>query len=804
MIYIIAMQLGLMADELDADFFGASTTNQITANPLDNFDTDIMMLNPFFVGPDTKGIRGEGIREMTIRQVDRVLILCCLSHEGLPLCRKLFDQVVEKTVFESLSNVVTLVSTTIQLLQTETHQNQTVKVGSEFLQRFNHQNLVLNTHELVIPILNMTCADTLIYTSLYESRYDINHLLKLKALSKYFNCDSYTGIVQQRLSEITTNMRESEYWLTFDNCYLNETEEFQNREFQNRQFKYVSPKVDSVSTSTISKETIVEIFKATQNEKELYDLFNTLLLSYNLCHLVINNDKVLDIMHPIITKYAALYRYIMGYSWLTLYKEEKSANRDSRVIFDIDTANKLPFFAYCEDDLHLNPYISVLADTESLNSTLNYLGISQINGYREYGIDTLDGFKKKFNIFTSKTHNKSIFDGLETDSSGRWASFVVCGSVIPACAEKRSPLIDTVTTNDMNFDARWNRFFGEYYRECNINMMCNKQSVFSFMDEVSNLAKVINTNINATVNIEPTKVCTVTINKNCISNCFSAVNSDYIINNINTNQIKEMFYAKYVSTKIEKNVEQRNIHDSSTNSLYESFFKLCSIDDLTICVVDKIDNTIISDNDTYLSDGNNIPMLKVSEDILFNLTSPQLAHSIKLVKTDDEDYVVSISNFHLPCVRGYYDNVTVHLLPSCITALMTHINIDCSFTSDPYDTLNKYRMRGFGTILNKEEKERLAAYNVTAAPEFSEESQHILGTIDMDKKLFKPGKLIGVPDDCYRTVQHTYLDSFEELCMYYKNVTDDVDLIKYKAISINGDVVPFKRWILEAAYQEIY
>ena len=88
----------------------------------------------------------------------------------------------------------------------------------------------------------------------------------------------------------------------------------------------------------------------------------------------------------------------------------------------------------------------------------------------------------------------------------------------------------------------------------------------------------------------------------------------------------------------------------------------------------------------------------------YNITSAFINHDIEIFRNKNSDPFSLISKFHLNCVRGYYDGTTVKLLPSCVSALKTLVNMDFKYFAgkrNPYQIINKYRMRGFGTILNK-------------------------------------------------------------------------------------------------------
>jgi hypothetical protein len=67
----------------------------------------------------------------------------------------------------------------------------------------------------------------------------------------------------------------------------------------------------------------------------------------------------------------------------------------------------------------------------------------------------------------------------------------------------------------------------------------------------------------------------------------------------------------------------------------------------------------------------------------------------------------SISLFHLPIVRSYYNGTTAYINPSCIVAMMTMINIDYKYFAsvrDPIIINIKIHRRGFGVVMNENEK----------------------------------------------------------------------------------------------------
>ena len=114
-----------------------------------------------------------------------------------------------------------------------------------------------------------------------------------------------------------------------------------------------------------------------------------------------------------------------------------------------------------------------------------------------------------------------------------------------------------------------------------------------------------------------------------------------------------------------------------------------------------------------------------------------------------------ISKFHLPCVRGYYNGDNVYLLPSCVSAANTLINLDYKYFAgsiDPIDIINKYRIRGYSTILNDSEKIKFIKYVLSLdktslmynnpSLRKQKEIDGILGYFEINDKFFNPREVL--------------------------------------------------------------
>ncbi len=598
-----------------------------------------------------------------------------------------------------------------------------------------------------------------------------------------------------------------------------------------------------IGEPVLTKEKVTELFKLASSEKELYDLAHSFLVMKSHCHLVLFNKDVLEILKPSFAKFLPAYKLSFPYAFTTLYTEEcimkTNIKESDRMVCDIDTAHNLPFFPYLHSDIHQNPYMPLFVSADSMKLDMNLHGLAMIKQYQDYGIDNLEGFKKKFNIFTTSRIDKCIFDGLETDEkTKRWKYFAVGGSVIPSCSMKRHPLIDMVTTSNLSYAERWTRFFNEYHNESDIDMMCNRSSVYEFMDEVKKLKDVVVKNLNEMsgkdiskhVEVEPIKSLAIVINEKYIIECMPGYTVDQVANNIDSDEIKELFYHLYISKKASANSKLRKAKENK-NPLYEHFFRTSTMADMKIILTTyeslKVDSkntdsefymywNDVSENKVPVDQ--NIMLLKIMEGIKFKIKSPHMLHNIEVFRTKYPDYFSCVSRFHLPCVRGYFTGDNVYLLPSCIGAMMTFTNIEYKYfagSRDPIEIFNKGLQKGYGTIFNDKEKAHFIEYNsgvtkwqdIFGLNKSKSAIKDLFAPKQLGNSIFKPGKFFqGFPDDVYKVPAHQYVVTMKDLYDVYKTQykydaeKSAVDLLKFKAINKDGYLEPLRMWLFDAAY----
>lgn len=861
------------------------------------------MQNPFYVSVDynletENGTIGKGY--------ENVLVLCMRdTYNGESDALKILDFVIKTNTFEQIGKYFSLVPANRNILYTQT-KTKALIVAKEFLTQFQYTG-TLNQNEVIILMLELRENTVRTYSSLFTTKTNAKKFSTLLTLANCYNGNNKQPI-RHNLYEFMKNIREASYWINKKNCNFTMSENFLKREFQYKEtlgnnirglaisklrqnqdteIVKIIDKLQTLNESTaeidylkniyrkeeytdvsnalkgvqnrtffvtneqqleITKEEVTQLFEYATDDKDIYNLFNTFVTSKDLCHLVLNNPYVLNKMKPLFDKYLPFYRYVFGTAWISLYSEEcllkTRSTITNRFVFPIDVASKLPIFPVCSEDLHLNPYISLLVANKLIDSKNNCLSIPTIANYQNYGIGSLTDFKRKFNIFTTGKSDKNILDGID------WTNFAISGSVIPACVPKRSPLYDVVSDPTGSEVEQCMLYFNHYYNESDIDLMCNNSSMFTFLDKVAGVIKCVTENLKQlkgndaanTINVEPSKTLAVVVHYKYLEQKLADLqeyigqnwSAEEIIKHIDAPEIKEYFYELYIKIKFSSIKTQRKQYSSAKNALYNDYYRISPIDDMNIYIVDyelSKDTSVNNDSEVcmYMNDitenkvksTDNIMVLKVAESIKFKVNSSELLHNLEIFRVKENDFFATVARFHLPCVRGYYNGDNLYMLPSCITAQLTGYNIDYKYFAgirDPIDILNKYRMRGYSIIINDKEKQHMAVYCGSTNKwnglfpvniKDKESIKGLFGTRKITDEMFKPLKHFkGFPDDSYRKVDHQYIMTTAELQDWYKTkypalANCGVNLLDFKTIDSTGYINPIKTWVFDAVQDQI-
>ena len=773
----------------------------------------------------------------------------------------IYDTVIKKTTLQKIAHNFALIKFNKKAI-TINSMTKPLLVSKEHLVHFNYNTNELN--EIVVLMFELKEHSVRLMADLIDQHTNINDLKEILTLSNKYNNKS-KSLIKNKFLQYLKNIKETIFWRSHQNNYITMTKHFLERNFPKNEFTlreiqhmklnsntdylkdiklengtnyvdigFVLKSMDhrsfyatNVNNLTITQEYVKELFDTIQNESDMFNIFNMFLISKDLCHFVLNNEYILTIMQPIFNKHLPFYRYLFGIGWLTLYAEEclgKIYTKESnRYVFGINTASKLPYFPMCTEDIHLNPYITLIVETNKVNFNKNCMGMPSIKNYNHYGISDFDDFKQKFNLFTTGFSNTCILDGLN------WSSLAISGSIIPACSIKRSPLLDIMNVSIQTSESeKLLAFFDKYYKNSDIDMMCNAKSIFQFMDKAYELINTITTNLkkyNPTdlaliVNCHPVKSTSVLIHKKYLEKHFNDIvkyinnnnGSNLIINDVSdltnnsilSNHLRKYFYDIYIKSKNEF-VEKQRVNNITNNNLYEHFYGIVTIDEIKINIIEyelkHLDD--LTCEIYYENDNDNNIILKICESIKFKIKCSKMLHDIEIFKSHDFDFFSTVAKFHLPCVRGIYTGDNVYLLPSCITALLTQINIDYKYfasTTHPGDIIIKYMSRNFGVLLNPTEKLQITQFisNNNKWSRMFPNPNNIYGPMTLNNEIFKLAKYnngSNVTNESYVTTDEKYILTIDDLNEWYtlrypQYANTYINMLKFKTINHKGYLNP--------------
>ena len=704
---------------------------------------------------------------------------------------------------------------------------------NEYFGQFNNISSIKNN--IIIMINNMD--ETNYYTIFNNCQLNITFGFNIRK----FNLSTTDKSLDLNIANILKNNNE----LDRDNNYLSQI-------FKKNNFLDASNCINNngYKLYKIYNDPLIEIMKNEDfntlydklNEKEQYYLTLNCMISKNLCHYITNNKYILSKLN--ITKYSNLIRYTLGYTWITYYMEEsikKTYIKSSdRFIFDIETASLLPWFPYSNINLHICPYLPILIDNEVLNSEKNLLGVEQViisnaidKELFRYGITKKEKFIERLNQFISGKNNINLLENID------WSNIAISGSIMACCL----PNFNTIMLNQYyNNQIDFIKFIETYYKDADIDIMCSIQNIYEYIDKIYEIANTIELNIiknykldnkNNIINIYSNKSVSILINRDFIKNNLKDNDVDEIIENINNQYVKKLIYHFYIEWYKNDIIKLFNTDPIKfISNKYHELYLPVDINNINIILtnpniekINEINNINIEEDDIdyekekdYEEEERIEELFKPDNEIFsvkvnykFRISSNYLPHDIEFFQVKNDDFFSTVAKFHLPIVRSYYNGNNVFMTPSCISACMTMINIDYKYfagSKDPIDIVNKYRMRGFGTILNENEIKKLIEYTFLV-PKWkqlyglnnnSSSISNILGTLKFNNILFKPNHNI-------LELQIEYLNNITDYNLYHiiskiYNSTFD-DITKYTTINKYGFIDPVKKWIFDAIYEII-
>lgn len=736
----------------------------------------------------------------------------------------------------------------------------------------------------VIMMTELTLSQLTNYLNLYDDEPDnINEYAEFVATITYNQIHPEKFRVKKKLNSLISQV--GEYWENPSNCNISLTHKFVERRFNNifksdtganvgdntlasninwdaERTNYLDDLIRDVSLnnfmvknynlpkqSVMTNSDINSIYNALPDEHTKYSFLSNMLVSRTQCHHILNNSDLLTSAKPIFDKYKIAFKYLIGYSWIALKNEEYcpyyKITDDSRIVFDIDTASKLPIYPFSWDDINQNPYAGILINKKAMDLKNNCLSLNMMKNYEKYyGVCTSDEFSKRLNIFVNGENKKGVLDNID------WSCCAITGSAMTACGMKYNPLIDIckVSNNTNITDEDLSSFFFHYYQDSDIDLVCNKQTNSEFIEVVSDFVgkypqfeKVNITDVHTGSMVLSDEFLLCELDEIRKETGLEKMSLEYVKSNFSSQMIKNYFYDKYYKPWKEEQARTFEIVEIQTNpnpikiKLYQDYLKPVSSNEFRLYSMNyDVDSEHVVQKDWekyfYYNDISNQNseqnenirenkklVAKISESIRFKVKFPN-TKTFEIFKSRNEHFFSTIAMFHMGFVRAFWNGQSVKCLPSYITSMMLQLATDYKYfasVKDPIEIVNKYRSRGFGIILNDHEKLHMAHYNSNSQLEqkqniwaqiyninikSKESVKGIFGAKKSSDDIFKPSKFfMGLPQDCYKNVSHETLSTFEE-CFGPIIPVGMSSVSKYKAILDDGKINPFAREVIELCW----
>jgi len=879
----------------------------ININGEDIIVPDTKIINPFYISLVGSDVLNSKMCDI-YSTYNSMYVLCLKENIKIDneLINIFYEQIIEKELLKKLMNYFILIKTNIFLLKSKKHVQLSNIIKKNFLDNY-FPDYNFEVTEIVLPMLELKQSNIELYLSLYYNDKSYINFNKLLCISQYYNRIN-NSYVSNKVIDYINNIHKS-FWEDEKNCNINMTDEFQKRIFSTKNIyksninnddilaqitelldnnisknvNYFDEILDSnyvdISTTinnnkksfyskpdlyniNLTIETLTSLYTSIDDIKCKYYLINNILTSKDYCHLILNNKNLLELITPFFEKHKIIFKYTFAYGWISMYIEEsltksKITTKD-RFVFDLDTANKLPYFPICYEDIWQNPYVSFMVKNNLINLNKNGMSLYPIHDSDYYGVCTQKIFNNRFNIFCTGSKYNNLFEGLN------WDNLAISGSIIPACVQKHSLLSNNIKvpgTSSINYN--FFDFKNQYYTNSDIDLMCNKKKLLEFLEQATSVYNLLTVNIeniyneNATINIENIKTPYINISINSIKYLLDKLNNELgLIISLSdfktkikskSDDVYEFLYDLYYSTKKQKNkilnLNKDKISEkySISNEILQMYMKKSSIDDISVKFIKQNilkRNIISNDNETCyfvndflspenkVSEDENFLVYKIYEPIRFKFTSSYLQHNIELFQVYNDNFFSIVNRFHFPCVRGYFQKDKVYLLPSAITAFMTGINIDYKYfsgTNDPVKIFNKYRSRGFGCILNNKEIKNVVYYNSNNNKEscyYTEKKSDVTESLLpklLNDKIYKY-KVTVENGECIKSsisvnnlsnihnyepdlkyieqLKNTYLDN-------YNLNKPFVNMFLIKCINSEGSINKLSKWVIDG-YWEIF
>lgn len=664
--------------------------------------------------------------------------------------------------------------------------------------------------------------------NIFKSSNDSNRIKTIEELKKY-------------------NIKDDNYISMFFKTKGNFDDKFGKVNFKLHRL----PKIKNFINQSQLNDFMLEI-----SPKNRFQLFYNLLASPEYCHLILNNAEIWDTMEPMIERSKPLLRYTLFYAYLSLYLQENIKKsfltKEDKCIIQLSNACHIPNFPYLQSDINSHPAIAAAhLITNKIIPTDNFYGIGHIQDKylmtrNENTLNNVDEFKNRLNIFMTGNSLQNVFSELN------WENIHITGSVIGACVPKKHPLLNlfrhSIPEEVYNKeDYLHHRYFSEYYGNSDIDVLINIKHPILFYERVlkfkSDIEKSFVEN-KIKLNMDTIRKGYFKFNHKFIESKLipywkekgEVLVFQEIMENITNQEYYKYFipFYKEAREKFYKEFSEKlEIPLEDIRKKYPFFFDTIPNDDIVLNLYQKVGGKYHKvESENYESSTTTEESIEdesfyeVIESTKYKIHHPLLNHPFEMFSVPYEDPWACINKFHMGPVRGYYDGTDVNLTISAVMSFHTNLSPDYRImfgSKDPAEICNKYRMRGYGVILNKNELAQLITYSNNVP--FWNNMYHInkknkntinkfLSIKKLNDDLFRPR---GINSDHYNEsscyvppiyddIKTEYIENktqlLHDLNKYCKNTNPIVQelYLKHEYLTSVGKPKPLQRWMIDSGW----
>jgi len=745
-----------------------------------------------------------------------------------------FMKLVDEKIYSAVCKDLVIWKTSLQFLHNGRKlYDKLCVLPKNTINHINDFDIELEENNLVLPLLNCNFKNMLSFINSSEGLNNFDKLYNNLIISQHIINNVEPDAL--RLKESISSLEDANFWAIVENFEISFNNIFRHKSYYNKRFDKINVSSNylnniyrynrknnerdflihmqflPIEPVIYSKDDIYQIL-CLLTHKNRFMLFCHLLISRH-CHLVINNFRVLELMRGDLKIFAPLFRYLLGYTFLTLSFDEtlkkNVLTNDDPSVFEINTAANLPQFPHCKAMPKYNPYSQMLLSDTLLGA--NMFGLPKFRYNENFnqgdGVCNLDEFRRNMNIFITGNPNEDLFKNIDLAKY----NIGVSGSIMAACLQKYHPLMNMFLGN---IDAKKRRYYNEYYANADVDIMFLTTNRFTFMENVHNffnefVVNIINNNPEGrieNIKLEQKFQLNVLVKDTWVKENIVTEKLDYtyISENIRNFLVKDLFKPFIDSELTKERNSQENFKDK-----FPEYYLGCSDYDLNIKIVK---NTLQNDEELESS-------FVVRTNLKYKISSPYLNRVFELFMNKQINHISMVNEFHKDCVRGYYDGNNVYLTTHAIRSHMTYINFTSKYVSGLTNEIeidNKYFSRGWSNYLNDKQFNELQHYvskNDYWKSLFSNNVKSMKGYLTYKHKIFHP-RFINADSfyDCLPVdLEEGYQDDWKG--DFYKSTLElDEDLSKitkvknnfamhnFKTVHERGTVNPVKKWVIEAYY----